>query len=124
MIIRLPSVQLGTTVFHCEQADITIEQGADELFIPSSLLSELRREAAEALQKKIVEATEQHQMLSAKNADGQQQTEANEKVEDREETAQAESNVNFEQPQDLYDTYSYLYNVANHLSRWRLRPLS
>ena len=115
--IRQQLAKLGTTVFHCEQADITIEQGADELFIPSSLLSELRREAAEALQKKIVEATEQHQMLSAKNADGQQQTEANEKVEDREETAQAESNVNFEQPQDLYDTYSYLYNVANHLSR-------
>ena len=33
------------------------------------------------------------------------------------EAGQAERNVNFEQPQDLYNAYSYLYNVANHLSR-------
>ncbi len=115
--IRQQLAKLGTTAFHCDPADITIEQGADELFIPSSLLSELRREAAEALQKKIVEATEQNQMLPTKNADGQQQTETNAGEGDRKETEQTEHSVNFEQPQDLYDTYSYLYNVANHLSR-------
>ena len=31
--IRQQLAKLGTTVFHCEPADITIEQGADELFI-------------------------------------------------------------------------------------------
>ena len=141
--IRQQLAKLGTTVFHCEQADITIEQGADELFIPSSLLSELRREAAEALQKKIVEATGQNQVLPTKDTDGQQQAEMNGGEKCCGEAGQAERNVNFEQPQDLYNAYSYLYNVANHLSRqfyerqgikveapafelsrWRLRPLS
>ena len=115
--IRQQLAKLGTTVFHCEPADIIIEQGADELFIPSSLLSELRREAADSLQKKIVEATGQGLVRSTKHTDGQQQTEMNGGEEDRRDAAQAECNVNFEQPQDLYDTYSYLYNVANHLSR-------
>lgn len=115
--IRQQLAKLGTTVFHCEPGDIIIEQGADELFIPSSLLSELRREAADSLQKKIVEATGQGLVRSTKHTDGQQQTEMNGGEEDRRDAAQAECNVNFEQPQDLYDTYSYLYNVANHLSR-------
>lgn len=115
--IRQQLAKLGTTAFHCEPADITIEQGADGLFIPSSLLSELRREAAESLQKKIIEATEQKQVLSTKNAVGQESAETNGEEGDRKGTEQAECNVNFEQPQDLYDTYSYLYNVANHLSR-------
>ena len=115
--IRQQLAKLGTTVFHCEQADITIEQGADELFIPSSLLSELRREAAEALQKKIVEATGQNQVLPTKDTDGQQQAEMNGGEKCCGEAGQAERNVNFEQPQDLYNAYSYLYNVANHLSR-------
>ena len=69
------------------------------------------------MQKKIVEATGQGLVRSTKHTDGQQQTEMNGGEEDRRDAAQAECNVNFEQPQDLYDTYSYLYNVANHLSR-------
>ena len=104
--IRQQLAKLGTTVFHCEQADITIEQGADELFIPSSLLSELRREAAEALQKKIVEATGQNQVLPTKDTDGQQQAEMNGGEKCCGEAGQAERNVNFEQPQDLYNAYS------------------
>ena len=47
--------KLGNTVYHC--SDIIIASGADQYFIPSSLLSDLRRDAIEKLEEIKVTTT-------------------------------------------------------------------
>lgn len=53
--IRKQLSKLGGTIF--EQKDLTIDQDAKGLFIPSSVLAQLRRDAVEAFGKALVKAT-------------------------------------------------------------------
>lgn len=53
--IRKQLSKLGGTIF--EQKDLTIDQDAKGLFIPSSVLAQLRRDAAEAYGKALEKAT-------------------------------------------------------------------
>lgn len=50
--VKKPLLQLGNTPFECENIDVQIEDG---LFIPASLLKNLRRSAIELLEESVLE---------------------------------------------------------------------
>jgi len=79
--------KLGNTVL--EASSVTIEDGAGEYFIPNSLLSQLRRDAAEAFEKEIARQTAERKPIEANE-------QAPLKVWQRE-----------------YSEFPYLYNISN-----------
>ncbi len=83
--------KLGNTIYEAQH--IEIEEGADQYFIPSSLLADLRRDAFEALS-----ALEAQPSMNK----------ATEKV------SIERTSLNW-QPE--YQKYSYLYNISNPLAR-------
>ena len=91
--IRKQLEKLGNTIFACKE--IEIEDKAGKLFIPSSLLGEVRRKAIQALEE---------QMLQQKARPAVQLP-----VKDVEpvETVMPKA----------YKAYPYLYNISNHLSK-------
>ena len=91
--IRKQLEKLGNTIFDCQE--IEIEEKAGSLFVPSSLLGEVRRKAIQALEE---------QMLQQKARPAVQLP-----VKDVEpvETVMPKA----------YKAYPYLYNISNHLSK-------
>ena len=94
--IRKQLAKLGTTNYMCDE--IELEDGIDSCFIPSSLLSDLRRQAIEAFTRKLV---------SEVAAQSEETTIA------MEETGKAEVKV----WHPAYKRFSYLYNISNHKAR-------
>ena len=86
--------KLGNTIFECQE--IKIENYADEYFVPSSLLAELRRTAVDQLESQLKQA---------------KQTAPETNVH-----TQPSSNVENIVPK-AYKAHSYLYNISNHLSK-------
>lgn len=83
--------KLGNTVYHC--SDIIIASGADQYFIPSSLLSDLRRDAIEKLEEiKVTTTNVEHSSLPEGSI--------------KENTFPKE-----------YGKHPYLYNISNELAR-------
>lgn len=93
--LRRQLLKLGNTVFACEE--VRIDDGADRWFVPSSLLSDLRRQATELLAKAV--------SASRDMPDGPA------------ETAQAGGEADARVWHPAYGRYTYLYNVSNHLAR-------
>lgn len=89
--------KLGNTPFACGEVDITRE--AEQCFVPSSLLSDLRRQAVEGL---IVALRTHHEMALR-----DEQLRADEK--------KTHADAKAWQPE--YRHFSYLYNVSNHGAR-------
>ncbi len=81
--------KLGNTVFECRRIDF--EDGAAALFIPSSLLVDLRRKAVEAYASAVRKACERHEPSHGKRGGGAASL-----------TWQPE-----------YAEYPYLYNISN-----------
>ncbi len=96
--IRKQLTKLGETDFVCDS--IHVDTDAAALFIPSSLLSELRRNVTEALKGAL--AAQQKLMLQA----GCHVPEA---------PSEAASTTKIWQPN--YHRYSYTHNIANHEAR-------
>ncbi len=94
--IRKQLLKLGNTIFTCD--DIKIEPHADQWFVPSSLLSDLRRQATDALSQVILD---HHAQSSIENQSIQGKS--------GEEDARAW--------QPAYGKFTYLYNVSNHLAQ-------
>ena len=91
--IRKQLEKLGNTIFACKE--IEIEDKAGKLFIPSSLLTELRRKAIQALEQQLVQKQERPATeLAVKKTEG----------------------VETVMPK-AYKAYPYLYNISNHLSK-------
>ena len=91
--IRKQLEKLGNTIFACKE--IKIEDKAGKLFIPSSLLTELRRKAIQALEQQLVQKQERPATeLAVKKTEG----------------------VETVMPK-AYKAYPYLYNISNHLSK-------
>lgn len=91
--IRKQLEKLGNTIFACKE--IKIEDKAGKLFIPSSLLTELRRKAIQALEQQLVQKQERLATeLAVKKTEG----------------------VETVMPK-AYKAYPYLYNISNHLSK-------
>ena len=83
--------KLGNTVYHC--SDIIIAPDADQYFIPSSLLSDLRRDAIEKLEEiKVTTTNVEHSSLPEGSI--------------KENTFPKE-----------YGKHPYLYNISNELAR-------
>lgn len=97
--IRMQLSKLGATIFECPMTDISIEDGADQYFMPSSLLADLRRRGIAQLQQNIAGKEESRRRLAGN---------------DHGEIVESKSKGLPKQP--MYDVYPYLYNVANHLS--------
>lgn len=101
--IRRQLSRLGGTPY--EAATITLDGGADGLFVPSSLLASMRREAVEKLSANVLK----HSV---------QQTSAT----DREHSDGASQDGDGSTPKAAYWSpeyrrYPYLFNVANHVAR-------
>lgn len=86
--------KLGNTIFECQE--IKIENHADEYFVPSSLLAELRRTAVDQLESQLKQAKQ----------------------------TSPETNIHTQPSSDVenivpkaYKVHSYLYNISNHLSK-------
>ena len=91
--IRKQLEKLGNTIFACKE--IKIEDKAGKLFIPSSLLTELRRKAIQVLEQQLVQKQERPATeLAVKKTEG----------------------VETVMPK-AYKAYPYLYNISNHLSK-------
>ena len=86
--------KLGNTIFECQE--IKIENHADEYFVPSSLLAELRRTAVDQLESQLKQAKQTASETNVHN--------------------QPSSNVENIVPK-AYKAHSYLYNISNHLSK-------
>ena len=86
--------KLGNTIFECQE--IKIENHADEYFVPSSLLAELRRTAVDQLESQLKQAKQNAPEANVHN--------------------QPSSNVENIVPK-AYKAHSYLYNISNHLSK-------
>ena len=86
--------KLGNTIFECQE--IKIENHADEYFVPSSLLAELRRTAVDQLESQLKQAKQTAPEANVHN--------------------QPSSNVENIVPK-AYKAHSYLYNISNHLSK-------
>lgn len=91
--IRKQLSKLGGTIF--EQKDLTIDQDAKGLFIPSSVLAQLRRDAAEAYGKALEKATADVGLTRDQDGTG------------------APARFWSEE----YKKYPYLFNVANREAR-------
>lgn len=94
--IRRQLLKLGATVFSCDE--MIISPGADQWFVPSSLLSDLRRQATDALADAIASYT-----VSATASPGSQNN-----------IPANEEDVRAWHP--AYRKFTYLYNVSNHLA--------
>lgn len=97
--------KLGNTIYSC--ADVEIEEGADDFFIPSSILADLRRKAIDDLEK-CTDAARSETVLKKVQA----------------EPVKAPSQYLVWQPE--YKKYPYLYNISNHAARkfYELQKLS
>lgn len=84
--------KLGNTVYHC--SDIIIADGADEYFIPSSLLSDIRRDAIEKLAG--FDAAKKNRV---------------------ENEAPSDVSINQNTFPKEYGKHPYLYNISNQLAR-------
>lgn len=102
--------RLGNTVY--EAADIDIEDGVENMFVPSSILAELRRQAVtdlDAACKNLLSVThgDMEFVHDYKDATGQ---EADEGL-----PAYEAEKASYWSPE--YRKYPYLFNVANHEAR-------
>lgn len=102
--------RLGNTVY--EAASIDIEGGAEKLFVPSSILAELRRQAAadlDAACKKLLSVAHDDMEVvhDYKDVVGQEA--------DEELSAGETAKVRYWSSE--YKKYPYLFNVANHEAR-------
>ncbi len=91
--IRKQLSKLGGTVF--EAQEINIEESAKGLFIPSSVLAQLRRDAVDAYSKALQEYNINKESTIDNHVDG----------------------VSAEYWTPEYKKHSYLYNVSNHAAR-------
>lgn len=89
--------KLGNTLFYCN--DVDIDEGADEYFIPSSMLSELRRK---------VTSDVEHNVFSASVDSSHEPSETDN--ENKEVTA---SCAKFGYWQSEYKDFPYLFNISN-----------
>lgn len=85
--IRHQLTKLGTTVYVCN--DITLESSVEKLFIPSSVLAELRRKAVDELDKRIIAVNRTDTRKTIR--------------------PQSFESVNASE----YDRHPYLYNISN-----------
>jgi putative protease len=90
--------KLGNTIFVSD--GIRVDEEAVTLFIPSSLLSELRRQVVEQMMEKLSGG---EALLSEVPSDP------------REDTNEKTTSVTAWQPE--YQRFPYIYNIANHLAR-------
>ncbi len=88
--------KLGGTIYVCEQ--LQIEAGAEQYFIPSSLLSDLRRQAVDAFAAAFTQWRVHEQMSHALPSH-----------------TTATTAVKVWQPE--YKRHPYLYNISNHEAR-------
>lgn len=121
--IRRQLGKLGGTLFSCD--GIGIDDEAAQLFIPSSLLAALRREAVEHLaaaleENRGVEDSPNVDSKDNKNKENNPNTDVEDNIDDKnnlnnpaKEAAPAAARV--WQPE--YRQFPYLYNVSNHLAR-------
>lgn len=87
--------KLGNTIYNCENIEIVDE--ADQYFIPSSILAELRRDAIEQFASlDLAKAIGKHNLSTEKNE--------SDKVNS--------ANFSYINPKN-YERYPYLYNIAN-----------
>lgn len=87
--------KLGNTIYNCENVEIVDE--ADQYFIPSSILAELRRDAIEQFASlDLAKAIGKHNLSTEKNE--------SDKVNS--------ANFSYINPKN-YERYPYLYNIAN-----------
>ena len=87
--------ELGNTIYNCENVEIVDE--ADQYFIPSSILAELRRDAIEQFASlDLAKAIGKHNLSTEKNE--------SDKVNS--------ANFSYINPKN-YERYPYLYNIAN-----------
>ncbi len=93
--MRRQLTKLGNTDFEC--VDFAVEPQAEGLFVPSSVLSELRHEAIEALCKQLDQQAERTLQCADR---GEKHTEGDAKA-----------------WQSGYETYSYTYNISNSQAR-------
>lgn len=113
--------KLGGTLFTC--LNVEIRDGADQYFIPSSLLSDLRRKATDALQKALDDAAHevladatQEDLAHAGNASDAYESKAGEATPPSEKLyTKEEPVVKTWQPE--YQKYPYIYNISNSLAR-------
>ena len=102
--IRKQLSKLGNTPYDC--LEVNIANGADEFFIPSSLLSELRRNAVESFAKAFAEAVNAKVFVEA----------VSEKPLDM--GSSEEASKTMARPwQREYSEFPYTFNIANHLAR-------
>lgn len=87
--MRRQLAKLGNTPFSCNE--VQLQDGVDNYFMPSSLLSDLRRMATERLEQKIRQKGNRHSL--------------------RVTPQEADAAVKAWQPS--YGRFSYLYNIAN-----------
>ncbi|MBO4826875.1 MAG: U32 family peptidase [Prevotella sp.] len=99
--IRNQLSKLGGTPFVCRQVET--ESQTDSLFVPSSLLANMRRMAVEAAVKQIME---KHGLQVALNSEGKDEAKENKK----------EEGTNLFLPA-LYEQFPYMLNVANSMAR-------
>lgn len=95
--MRIQLTKLGNTPFVCDHFEVDAETA--RMFAPSSLLSELRRKATDALAKKMI--AEHRQEIQ------QEQIQAS--------TDSRQSEIKAWQPE--YQQFSYLYNVSNSVAK-------
>lgn len=80
--------KLGNTSYECRE--VVIEDGAEECFIPSSILAQLRRDLIDQLLRRHADPEPERMVTPAEN---------------------------LYQPKKEYRSNPYLYNISNHLSR-------
>jgi collagenase-like PrtC family protease len=95
--MRIQLTKLGNTPFVCDHLEV--DDQAARMFAPSSLLSELRRKATDALARKIIAEHKQEVQ--------QEQIQAN--------ADSLQTKIKAWQPE--YQQFSYLYNVSNSVAK-------
>ncbi len=115
--IRRQLAKLGGTIF--EAADITISDGADSLFIPSSILAQLRRDVVDSLLA-VCDNAQQHAAETLTESALQGSATKREHLAMAGEKGWAEADATV--APDLfwskeYREHPYLFNVANHMAR-------
>lgn len=109
--IRRQLSRLGGTAF--EVNDIVIAEDADGLFIPSSVLATMRRDAVEKLSAKLLELCKLQR--SATNREISADVAAESAAEPSQHPATTAAKAEYWSPE--YRRFPYLFNVANHVAR-------
>lgn len=120
--VKRQLTKLGQTCYSCQ--DISLDHTVDALFIPSSLLASLRREAIDSLNEAMLSLHNIRRDSAGGQADShyqhaekEQQAELIPQAEQKtEQKIQTEQKVQAPQPLQ-YQEYTYLYNATNEKAK-------